>query len=294
MNTMIQTSSDNKMLTKREAGKLYYTTKKELYRRLSRSKFISKFRSKGWECQLPYLLEIYEIYCDDFKFRYYLNDYLLLNNTSTNLFRESLKELDKKPWILKLGISGEVGMGKSRLGRKLARLIARAYNKNIRFRMDPLDPNEFREFILFKEDNQDHDFLDVFVCYQYDQATNLSKRSDIPNSVIFLDETPELQGQGSVKVKKQLRNILRVSARANKLNFMYINPEDIKIKTNWHLRILGINFEKQQTLVMLYIYSKEKSRLIAEGCAILDVSEDPNITEYYEKTSLRIKRKLLE
>ncbi|MHA1792622.1 MAG: hypothetical protein ACTSVI_08260, partial [Promethearchaeota archaeon] len=261
----------------------YYIRKKKLYKIISKREFFRRFDARGWECQTPYLLEIYEQYIEDKKFRKELNKYLIYNETVSWLFKRSIEELPASPWNMKIGITAETGMGKSRLARKFNQLIIKAYGKA---------PNYIIGNESFAQEPENRG--DIFVCYDYAEAIEIAKRDDIPGSVIFLDETPEQMGQGSVNIKKQIKNLLRVSARANGIHFIYINPEDIKLKTNWHVQILGINRKAQLTLAMLYIYMKKSNSLKPQGVVIFDVTESPELTEFYEKTSLKVKREMLE
>lgn len=274
-----------KTLSRSDNSRKGIITQRMLYERKREEELFTALAKKGWIFQVDVGKDIYNQYCVRIDFRLAINKYLIQGKTSNHTLQKSFNQLPNHPFITKILIYGEVGSGKSRVARKVVRNITRAFGATPLYQAPSGD-----EFKL-----GDGPFKLAPVTFDLDQSRAVIGRDDAPGSVLHQDEMPEMRGENSKRFKQDMTNLMKVSARAEKIHFVFVNPELIvPFKLNWVIEVLGANYEKKTTLCMLYYLTRKTLQPMADGVLIFDVDEPPELTAWYEDMAIKNKINLRE
>lgn len=270
--------------SKRDGARKGTITQRMLYERKREEELFTALARKGWEFQVDVAKDLYNQYCTRIDFRLGLNKYLIKGQTSNGTLIKAFAQLSKRPFINRIIVFGMEGLGKSCVARKLARQMAKAFGCAPLFRAPsgeeyPLGEGPYKL---------------VPISYMMDQTRAIFARDDAPGSIVYQDEMPEMRGENSKRFKADMTNLLKVTARAEKINLVFVNPELIvPFKLNWAIEVLGANYEKRLTLCMLYYFTRA-STIVADGVLIFSIDEPGELTTWYEDMMLKNKRDLRE
>lgn len=262
--------------------------------------------------KLPYLRQLYDLYERNLDFRAACNDFLYFHNVHRDEFLKFLRQNiyfddgTKKPDDIRMNaiiqINGHVRTGKSRLALVVALLICLIAGLNPRIHIDPNDPENFREFILFPGFTswkylifpQFSGFLDIFVTYGLDQARHTLPLMP-PGSICWNDETLLLHEEGAQKEKDNLMNAINAASGRRCLNFIFLCPKYVDLpQVDYFLTILAVNYPKRRTLAMLSVHQEKSSIMNFIGVVNFNVTVSREILDYYDEFSEKIKARIQE
>lgn len=275
----------------REARKRSFFRKSKLFEVREENEFIEESR-EGFSGCTANIERTYEIYKADKKYRKALNKFLVMRRTRNKKLKMYLARQIREHENFIIEVTGETGMGKSRIALKWIHLYCYKMRKNPRYHLDPEHLDDLKEFILYPE-YIGNGFIEIYVTYEFHQTLHVIQDVMNPTDVVFQDESPFMHGEGSQIEMDNLENCIRACSRRRWLNFIFVSPELYKIKQlHYIIEVIGINKLTRTTLAMVSLIKRNSNEIFYTGVATFNVSQPDEITTWYEANSDTIKERL--
>ena len=270
-----------------DAGRRGLRHNSAIVKAFTKDDFIQKIRAWGYEGAPTYLKKVWQEYAADIDFTKALNRWLDDGRNGNKGLREIFTFAHNPSYKDNLVFltTADKRQGKSTLVRKCARIDAKLLKANIHWHLDPANVAEITDETL------DGDFtrwVHVYIVIGFQDAPRVLPLMNAHDWLI-VDELPEMQSEGSVKLAKSVRNLIKIASGKRQLNFAIINQYYEFIEgVQFVLRVIATDRQHFKTLAVLQIQAGA-GKVLTDGVIDLNVAEPDEIHAPYEKHNDEVK-----
>jgi hypothetical protein len=248
-----------------------------------------KMRKCGYKAAPLHLRTMYNKACGNLLFLKAWLDWLE-NGTNQNktLFEAFVHAHDPKyADNLLMMILSPKRQGKSFLARAIARYDAGLTGANVDCFMDPENLNECYHHVI--DQRRGMFFVSLYESYGYQFMPEIAPKMRARDWFI-LDELPELQGEGTGNLLKQVKNFFKETIGRNQLNVCILNQYYVYVAgVQFVIEVIATNRTTYHTLAVVWAQSGPG---LLQYVALIDFDaggEPAELTKWYEEVNGRVK-----